>query len=48
MDRAVNNSGTDQSNRSAGPIRNVSSTGYVHVGGVNLNVVLRTLLVTTK
>jgi len=38
MDRAVNDTGTDESNnRSAGQIRNVVSTGYVlHVGGVNL------------
>jgi len=38
MDRAVNDTGTDQSNnQSAVPIRNVASTGYIlQVGGVNL------------
>jgi len=37
MDRAVNKSDTDQSNnRLEGSIRNVASTGYVHVGGVHL------------
>jgi hypothetical protein len=36
MDRAVNDTGTDQSNnRSEVSITNVASTGYVlHVGGV--------------